>query len=211
MRKSICVFLCLAIIFSSYSYSQAQVGNSNTPYNEIIVHLEDAEQQALVLRKVIEGRNVDISERVNDIEQLTEALYNYLSRHRNVTVEELISFFHQRDYEVTIVNDTNPNYLDPYKGNGGNKAIVGYILLPGGILGVIITVVVGAPVWAIVLSVIAAGAGFGLVGFTGVDQEHYARLWGDEQDRILELIEYWRERMGLEELDFISIFDIGSQ
>lgn len=209
--KALIYILCLAITFSPYSYLQAQVNNSDTPYNEIVIHLEDFEEQALVLRKVIEGRNINVPERVNDIEQLIETLQSYLASQENITAEELISFFESEGYQLSIINDTNPNYLDPYEGNGGRKVTVGIITLPGGVLGVIITFVAGWPVWVAILSAVVATIGFASLGYAGIDQDRYARLWGDEQDRILELIEYWKERTGQEELDPISIFNIDPQ
>ena len=211
--KTLIYILCLAIMFSPYSYLQAQVSNSDTPYNEIIIHLEDLEEQALVLRKVIEGKNINVSERVNDIKQLREALYNYLTNQANITVEGLISFFHQRGYEMTIINDSNPNYLDPERENG--KAIVGYILLSIGGLGVIITSTLGGPIGVTVAFAVVASIGFGsLIGSTDIDQDGYSHfhLWDDdEQDRVLALIEYWKERIGLDELDLISVFNIDLQ
>ena len=208
--RGLIYILCLAIMFSPYSYLQAQVSNSDTPYNEIIVHLEDTEEQALVLRKVIEGRNVNISERVNDIQQLREALYNDLTNQANITVEGLISFFRQRGYEVTIVNDNNPNYLNPIE-RGGRKATVGYILLPGGVIAIIITFAVGYPVWLALGFAVVAGVGFLSLASSGIDEQQYRRLWGDEQDRVLALIEYWKERLGLDELDLISTFNVDPQ
>ena len=141
--------------------------------NETIIHLEDMEEQAFVLIKK-GGAKLDITN--HEVRDLMEDLQYYMEISvLPPTPQDVQGFFSSRGYELAMINDNNPNYLNPDYG-ATTKIVIGLIAGVVGVVAIILVVKKILLVVSVPLFIMGIPTLVGILGFAGADEENYMRM-----------------------------------
>lgn len=178
--KNQIIKLFILICFVSFPISYAQALN--------MVHLEDMEDQALVLQK----ENGDIISQ-SELQSLIRELKLYIEElemdAEQIPKGHMELFFKDKGYIMVTVEDDNPDYLNPENYDVGTYIIVA---ITGGVLIVVgVTVAILASgvltTVAVVVAIIGLAGTVWSLGHAGLVQEQYNYYGGELQDAITEL------------------------